>query len=391
MKKIIFFLALLLLTQCKTSNNKQEAGETVEIDVSQKYSEREVLLQDIAKVEYIPLETNDNTLIGISRTVYVSDNYIIVINIGEGDIFVFDGKGKSKFSFNNRGQSGTEYINLSSIAFDEKAKEIFVTNRFATMPKFLVYSEDGQFKRSLPFPSNLSPREIYNFDDKTLLIYDDFGLNQNNYSINPYLLIDKSDGNIVDTLDIHLPVRVSNRVNIEVEIAGQKNIVPLMLSVSNNRSNGNNFLIADWSSDTIYRLTPKKELHPLIVRKPPVQNNDPKIIISNDLITDKYIFFTKAVFDFEAAQKSQTFPTMSLMYDFETRQLNEYKLINNDYEGRSVGFATAITPENTGVYNLEVFRLFDADKAGQLKGELKQLLKELEEDDNPVIVKVSFF
>jgi len=391
MKKTVFFLALLLLTQCKTSSSKQEAGDIAEIDVSQKYAEREVFLQDIAKVEYIPLETNDNTLIGISRTIYVSDNYIIVVNIGEGDIFVFDGKGKSKFSFNNRGQSGTEYVNLSSIAFDEKAKEIFVTNSFAATPKFLVYSEDGKFKRSLPFPPDFSPRDIYNFDDKTLLVYDVLGLNQDNYSKNPYLLIDKNDGRVVDTLNILLPVRISNRIMLEVEVDGQKGVMPMTLSINNNRSYGNNFLISDWSSDTIYRLTPQKELQPMIVRKPSVHNSDPKTVISNDLITNKYIFFTKAVFDFESAQKSRTFPTMSLMYDFETMQLNEYKLINVDYDARSVGFDAAITPENTGVYKLDVFRLFEADEAGSLKGELKQLLKTLDEDDNPVLVKVSFF
>jgi len=390
MKKAAFFLALLLLTQCKSSSSKQVAGDIAEIDVSQKYPEREVFLQDIAKVEYIPLETNDNTLVSVSRTVYVSDNYIVIINIREGDILIFDGKGKSKFSFNNRGQSGTEYINLSSIAFDEKAKEIFVSNSFAAEPKFLVYSEDGKFKRSLPYPPNFAPSDIYSFNEKTLLVYDTYGLNQDNYSKNPYLLIDKNDGSIVDTLDIHLPVRVSNRVILEVEIDGQKGVMPMTLSISNNRSYGNNFLISDWSSDTIFRLTPQKELQPVIIRQPSVYKSDHKMVISNELITDKYMFFTKAVFDFEAAQKSRTFPTMSLMYDFQTRQLSEYKLINKDYETRSVGFEASITPENTGVYKLDVFRLFDADKAGQLKGELKQLLKVLDGDDNPVLVKVSF-
>jgi hypothetical protein len=391
MKKTVFFLALLLLTQCKIGSNKQEAGDIAEIDVSQKYPEREVFLQDIAKVEYIPLETNDNTLVSISQTVYVSDNYIIVINIREGDILVFDGKGKSKFSFNNKGQSGTEYINLSRIAFDEKAKEIFVSNSFAAEPKFLVYSEDGKFKRSLPYPPNFTPTDIYSFNENTLLVYDTYGLNQDNYSAKPYLLIDKNDGNIVDTLDIHLPVRVSNRVPIQVEVDGQMLTTALTLSISNSRSYGNNFLISDWSSDTIFRLTPQKELQPVLVRKPSVHNSDPKMIISNELITDKYFFFTKAVFDFESAQKSRTFPMMSLMYDFKTMQLNEYKLINKDYDARNVGFESTITPENTGVYKLDVFRLFDADEAGQLKGELKELLKMLDGDDNPVLVKVSFF
>jgi len=67
-------------------------------------------LQDIAHVEYIPLETNTNTLLRSNvRIVYVSDNYIIASNAQDGDIFVFDGRGKSKFSFNRKGQSGTDY------------------------------------------------------------------------------------------------------------------------------------------------------------------------------------------------------------------------------------------------------------------------------------------
>jgi len=232
---------------------------------------------------------------------------------------------------------------------------------------------------------------MYNFDDKTLLVYDDFGLNQNEYSANPYLLIDKNNGNVVDALDIHLPVRISNRVIIEVEVDGKKGNAALTLYINNNRSFGENFLIADWSSDTIYRLTPQKELLPVMVRKPSIQNSDPKIVISNELVTDKYIFLTKAVFDFEVAKNSRMFPTMNLMYDFNSGQLSEYKLINKDYEARDVGFATAQTPKNTGVYTLDIARLFEADEAGKVKGDLKQLLKMLDEDDNPVLVKVSFF
>jgi hypothetical protein len=391
MKKTVFFLAVLLFAGCKTGSSRQEAGEIAEIDVSQKYPEREVFLQDIAKVEYIPLETNDNTLISISQTVYVSDHYIIIINIREGDILVFDGNGKSKFSFNNRGQSGTEYTNLSYVAFDEKAKEIYVANSNAVEPKFLVYHEDGTFKRSIPYPPNFSPGDVYSYDDRTLLVYDVMNLRQDTYSKNPYLLIDKNDGSVVDTLGIYLPVRVSNRIIIEVEVDGQKGVMPMTLSINNNRSYGNNFLISDWSSDTIYRLTLQKELQPVIIRKPSVQNSDPKMVISNNLITDKYFFFTKAVLDFESAQKSRSIPTMDLMYDFKIRQLFEYKLLNKDFETGSVDFDTAITQKNTGVYKLDVFRLYEADKDGALKGDLKQLLENLDEEDNPVLVKVTFF
>ena len=390
MKNLIILLSALLFMQCKTDNGRQGSGALAEIDISQTYPERELYVQDIADVEYIPLETNDNTLIGASRIVYVSDNYIIVINVGDGDIFVFDGKGKSKFSFNHKGQSGTEYISVNAIAFDEKAKEIFISDRYSAIPKFLVYAEDGTFKRSLPMPPDFSPGDIYNFDDVALLVYDVFGLMENKYSNKPYLLISKNDGRIVDTLDIDLPERVSNRFAVPVEVDGQMATMSVRLSITNNRSYGKNFLIADWSSDTIYRLTPKKELQPVIVRTPPVQKSDPKTVISNGLITNKYIFLTKAVFDIESAKKSRSFPVINLAYNFETGQLSEYRLINKDYEGEYFVFTEAVTPENTGVYKLDVPKLFEADEAGKIKGTLKQLLQTLDEEDNPVIVKVKF-
>jgi len=384
-------VAVLLLSQCKTSVNKTGIGGLVEIDVSQKFPLKELYLQDIAQVEYIPLETNKNTLMRSSaRIAHVSDNYIVATNAGDGDVFVFDGKGKSKFSFNHKGQGGTHYNQLYSIAFDERAKEIFIFDRASANPKFLVYAEDGEFKRTLASPSNFLPRDVYDFDDETLLVYDDYGLSQNRYSNKPYLFISKKDGSIVDTLDIHLPVRVSNRHFFEVEVDGQKGMTSISLWITNNRSYGENFLISDWSSDTIYKLTPQKELQPMIFRKPSIEKSDPKIIISNELVTDKFIFLGKGVLDFDMAKRANTFPTMSLMYDFETGQINEYKLINKDYESLNVVFDPAITSENTGVRKLDVARLFEEDEAGKVKGELKELLKTLDEEDNPILMKVKF-
>jgi hypothetical protein len=232
---------------------------------------------------------------------------------------------------------------------------------------------------------------VYNFDDATLFVYDDYGLNQNRYSNKPYLLISKKDGNVVDSLNIHLPVRVPNRVFHEVIVDGQTYTQPITLSMSNNRSYGKNFLITDWSSDTIYRLSPQKELQPVIVRKPSVQKTEPKMVVTNNLITDKFIFFTKTVLDFEFVKKTMQFPPiMNMMYDFETGQINEYKLINKDFESSNIDFVSTITTENTGVYKLDFAELFEEGKAGKIKGELKQFLKSLNEEDNPILVKITF-
>ena len=391
-KIAVYFLVVLLLSQCSVSSTKSGTNDLIEVDVSnQKYPVKELYLQDIATVEYIPLETNRNTLMRSSaRIVHVSDDYIVASNMSDGDVFVFDGKGKSRFSFNHKGRGPTEYNQLYSISFDEIAKELFIFDSYSANPKFMVYTEEGYFKRTLTVPSNFSPRDVYNFNEETLLVYDVWGLNTNNYSKKPYTFISKKNGNIVDTLGIHLAERISNRVFFEVEVNGQKGMMPISLNVSNNLSHGKNILIFDWASDTIYRLTPQKELLPLIVRKPSVHSTNPKMIISNELLTDKFILFTKAVLDFEMAKSKKTFPTMALMYDFKTEQLYEYNLLNKDFDRSGVGFVSAKTPENTGVCQLDVSYLFEADEAGRIKGELKELLKTLKEEDNPVLMKIKF-
>ena len=40
---------------------------------------------------------------------------------------------------------------------------------------------------------------------------------------------------------------------------------------------------------------------------------------------------------------------------------------------------------------LDVAELFEADEAGKIKGELKELIKPLHVEDNPVLMKIKFF
>ena len=50
----------------------------------------------------------------------------------------------------------------------------------------------------------------------------------------------------------------------------------------------------------------------------------------------------------------------------------------------------AITPQNTGITMYNSGFLFDLDGKSEIKGDLKELLKTLKEDDNPVLVKIIF-
>jgi hypothetical protein len=59
-------------------------------------------------------------------------------------------------------------------------------------------------------------------------------------------------------------------------------------------------------------------------------------------------------------------------------------------EATSLVYDSTRNTENTGVDLLDVGRLFEADEAGKIKGKLKQLLKSLDEEDNPILMKVKF-
>ena len=392
LNRVMIFIVVLTLFQCKSGTGKSGAGELAEIDVTKYYPEKEFYLQDVAKVEYIPFETNDNAMMGRSIKIFqVSDNYIIAANTVEGDIFVYDGNGKWKYSFNHKGRGPMEYVYLNSVAFDENSKELFVSDNYSSNPQILVYAENGEYKRTLPCPPNFHPN-LYNFDDETLFVYDDYGIfRMEGYSNRPYRFISKKDGSFTDSLNIHLPVRLSNAVVWQGEKNGQTMFYSISMNISYNRSYGKNFLIADWSADTIYKLTPQKELQPLLVRKPPMQKTDPQILLSNFLATDKFILLGVHWMDYNKLKNRDNISQKQLMYNFETGETNVYRFKNKDIiSSTNVMIRDAITPENIGITVYDAGFLFNLDKEGEIQGELKELLKSLNEESNPVLVKIKF-
>ena len=399
-KMIICVLSVVTFLQCTGIDKNADRGLIV-IDVTKDYPTKVLYLQDIAKVEYIPLGTNDNTLMRTTiARFHLSDDYIVTTNplSNQGDFFVFDGKGKSKFSFNHRGQGPGEYNRIGSFAFDEKAKEVFIFDRYSSSNKIIVYAEDGTFKRILSNLPELQSIEIYNYDDEALLVYDESGifgsgiLEQNEYSNKPYLFVSKADGSVIETLNTHLPERLSNAAVWKAQSDGQEMIHSVGVPITNNRSFGKDFIIADWSSDTIYKLTPQRELQPMIVRIPSMKDTNPRILLSNFLVTDKFILLGVYEMNYETLKNGGNVEARQLMYDFKTGEINKYRFVNRDITtSTSVRIWEATTPGNTGVSMYDASFLLNLDEKGELTGDLKELVKSLDEDDNPVLVKIKFF
>lgn len=387
MKRTKFFLFLLLvLTGCQWSNRNQATDSIPQIDLSRSYSKKEIHLRDIADVEYIPLETTGDVLLANNRRpVHISDRYILVTNRRQGDIFVFKRNGKIDSHFNHRGRGGMEYTSSQSIVFDEKNREIFVVDRFSTS-RIMVYSMTGEYKRTLKYPGKLS-LTAYGFDDQTLFVYDDYGLSQNKYNPRPYMFLSKEDGSMISALNLTLPVRYSEKIWMETtDDAGNPITTSLNISIPYHRYYGEDFVVADISSDTIFRLAKNKDLIPLAVRTPSVHAAEPRTVWTSKLTTDKFMVLEKKTLDFK-----KKIPSTTLMYEFETGQINEITFINDDFPSREWEMSPDVAvPENTAALLMDASILVEAYENHELKGELGELAVTLGEEDNPVLMIVKF-
>ncbi|MGL5545863.1 MAG: 6-bladed beta-propeller, partial [Tannerellaceae bacterium] len=92
---MLYIAAVFLLVGCSGNNNyDKSADELITIDVTAEYPEKELILQDFMDVEYIPLDNSDEYITqGVVKA--IGKNHIFVANRNfDGDIFVFDRKGK---------------------------------------------------------------------------------------------------------------------------------------------------------------------------------------------------------------------------------------------------------------------------------------------------------
>ena len=388
----VLFLVAAVLVSCGGGRSDAPGDGLVTIDVAADYPKEQIVLQDIADIEYIPLAISKDVLLKNSDDIfYISGRYIMVY--GRGSIFVFNRDGSIRSHFTRAGRGPNEYMRLWDVVFDEGAEEFFVLDGFPPNPRLLVYSLDGTHKRTLPLPEKWLSKTLYSFDDKTLLLYDEAGLTDGSFSETPYHLISKTDGSITGTLAISMPRRYSEMSIMELtDPSGKTSRQPVLLSTgANKRFGGKDFTLADISSDTVYRYSRERVLSPVFVRTPSVHIAEPRTVWSPNLITENFTVFTITTLDFKSAMTDGTYPVRELMYNSRTGRVGVPDFINADTsEGWSAGTYETQAPANWAVVMLDPLRLKDAQEKGELKGTLAEIAAKIKEDDNPVVMIVRF-
>lgn len=386
MKKLLFVFLALCLAFGASAQSKQNASQLPVIDITKEYPKKKLILQEVATAEYIPLETSDKVLLDGVATLHCSftENYITTYNAQEGQIFVFDRKGKICHTFNHKGGSGEEYNYPLQLRLDEKAKELFLVD---ISNKIRVYSIDGKYKRTLSIPENVRIEIMYNCDDQNLLCYDSYMLDHQGKHPNarPYLLVSKKDGSVS-----RLPVTVRDRVgNRAYATEGGQKIVWSM-SVYPIANSGSEFILADLACDTVYSYRNHK-LTPLFVRTPKANASEPRLLMQCEAKIGKYLIMSTALKKFEPGKSK--FDSKEFVYDMVEKKVYDLEFENQDFSSARPMQIHGLLPElpEMCVYNsCDADRLLELLEKGELAGNLKKEAEKMTADDNPLLILHKF-
>lgn len=346
-----------------------------EIDVTKTYPRKSISIQSIADVKYIPIETNDSMLWRGGDMKYVREDMIIAGNNSVG-IMVYGGNGKALYSFGKRGAGPEEYGAIDALCFDKDAGELYAFDLMGCRVK--VYGIKGDYRRTLSLPYSGKHRvyRIVNLNKNELLAY---------ISNDIYACLSKKDGSIIKEKRFCTDKDFSLAINKD----GQRANVFINTMVKQQ----DRYILTAYASDTTYIVDRNFQMRPFGKQSPKVLSMDPPVFLFFGLDAPDFslAYSVKKVWDFE---KNEGFPRVNYLIDKKRGGVWTYDyFINDDY----VGFEVDVTHYNevdteygVAVLALKASQLVEARKGGKLKGELKKMTENMQEDDNPILMVVKF-
>lgn len=206
--KILFIFPLVISCQ---NSIKNDSNQLVTFDLKGHLELSNVKLSDlnISDIEYIPLETNEKSMIDHIEELsfnwgnvrIMSDEKYFLIKI-RNKILKFRIDGKFEGMIGTQGRGPTEFQVAHDLDINIESHNIYLVS--AWQKKFNVYSEDGKFVRTFPIPA-YAPISFRFVDGKILCYFDDL---QGNIK-NSYVLMD-TNGIVIKNFKNKYPFEIHN-------------------------------------------------------------------------------------------------------------------------------------------------------------------------------------
>lgn len=381
------FLVIVYICSVGCSIGKDESGGLPVIDLSKEYPIEKMDIHEIADVEYIPLETTDESVVAFGWE-SVSDDYIVV---KDNDICFFDRKtGKYLWKFNRLGNSGEEYSRPNYLAVDFLSEECYI---YTHPNRINVYTYRGDFKRSFTLEVGKEFRLgiINNYNRDFLIGYNAFSYRRDPKLLDshPYYLISKKNGKVFP-----LPLTVKNPINRQLKSTGPDGYIDSSIIINemiNLLINRDEAFIGDFALDTLYTVKDYK-LTPIAVQKPSVFSSDVPLVLSADLFTDTYMGFYAIKLRAEEPWRSIT-EAPYLYWNRKTGEIHRYELYDSNVQAEKVRHPWMYYTNlhrNYGLYRLRAAFLVEQYEAGKLRGKLNEIASKLDIEDNYILVLCKF-
>lgn len=421
MKKTLFCIGIVVASSATiflTCNNRSltsKKNDVPTISLSWENHEfRPVMLSEIAqKTEYIPLETSSECLVS-GQNVLVATQYVLTYDLSR--CLLFSRSGKFVGEIGKRGRGPGEYTGIFNVAFDEKQKIIYL-NTFNN--KIIAYSTDGRLLAELPLKNisdGISFAEIIHWKDSLLL-----GYIKNNSGIEPYkYVIFTQTGRVVKKIPQHVSYDMTDKSRVRSTTSAE-DIYLFHGQVS----------LREQYEDTLFRLNDRITLSPAFVfdsgeEKTPMKQRfepDPKTFSNYPRLytvdeTEKYLFidcsfgknkppkpFYRGIYDKESKKLTyctfdQSLKTTTTRPWNNTVEETVFGGLLNDIDGGLPFALNAIVSDREAVciYTpdtmMEFFNKgYDGKyviKDREAAQNLKKMIGKLNEEDNPVIMIVTF-
>ena len=290
---LLLLLTMALLTGC--SHNHRSTDGLPVIDVTKNFPEKELRLTDIADVTYVHLDSKHDDFLYKGSICYITENTLVVNDLVTQSVLFFSKDGAPKSRFSRYGNGPEEYSGLlNNVLYDEAADDVFIYG--GAYKNFIqVYSSKGEFKRKLFLPHGVQVvGQMDIFDSQSLIVFNmgniinkTANFDNRNYLPHPidssFFLISKADGQVLEYIQM---AASQNDLSLKVPTGGIA--LPPIGSCIAKHTTG--FLLSYPETDTVFHYSKNKELTPVICKIPPVDKQDPKIILINCIDLEKYQF-----------------------------------------------------------------------------------------------------
>ena len=393
MKKLFFSLiTLFLLAACGT--REKEISGPVLFDATRDYPEKQLLLDEVADITYVPLSSETDSALFRGTLAHVSERTITIHDFPRGIFYLFDRSGRYLSSFNHKGQGPEDYNFLVTAFVDEASGELFAVEKNWIQ----VYDKQGDYRRTLRLPDGAWVYEAADGGDETILLVD----NQERASIlyagmvdenaeayeQPFVRISKADGGLVSY--ITLPKNFLVDLSADFQTAG----ISLKVFGPNHRlvSHRDGFLLTNQETDTIF-LYAHDQLKPMMIHTPPISEQGEKSYLNGYVEAGDYLFFEKVIVK-AVENRRPPVPSVYYLYDKRDGQFYEQAVSMRDFEGKRIDLTPQIIRPSRdarlGCLLLTVDELQTANADGKLSGELKRIVDEMPEDSNDLLMLMRF-